>query len=73
MNPLAIEIYSDLICPWCYILRGLPTKRDAYIIPISVVGIPKTIDNDNGTDPRIAKARGQSSDSDPKKSGEKSS
>ena len=19
MNPLAIEIYSDLICPWCYI------------------------------------------------------
>jgi predicted DsbA family dithiol-disulfide isomerase len=21
MNPLAIEIYSDLICPWCYIGR----------------------------------------------------
>src|SRR5262245_49738657 len=27
--------------PWCYILRGLPTKRDAYIIPFSVVGIPR--------------------------------
>jgi len=54
-------------------LTGLPTKRDAYIIPFSVVGIPKTIDNENGTDPRIAKARGQSSDSGPKKSGEKSS
>jgi len=25
---------------------ALPTKRDAYIIPFSVVGIPKTIDND---------------------------
>ena len=24
----------------------MPTKRDAYIIPFSVVGIPKTIDND---------------------------
>ena len=21
MNPLTIEIYSDLICPWCYIGR----------------------------------------------------
>src|SRR4029434_5413766 len=40
MNPLIIDIYSDLICPWCYIGRrrlGEALKRLEFSGPLSIV------------------------------------
>jgi predicted DsbA family dithiol-disulfide isomerase len=43
MNPLAIEIYSDLICPWCYIGRcrlGEALKLMEFSAPPNIVWRP---------------------------------
>ena len=43
MNPPIIDIYSDLICPWCYIGRrrlGEALKRLEFSEPLSIVWRP---------------------------------
>ena len=73
MNPLAIVIYSDLICPWCYIGRrrlGQALQIVELSEPPSIVWRPFQLNPDlpkAGLDPGLTGRRNLAAGNDPRR------